>query len=107
VKLNPILSAGMDLTVSEGSGWLIVFLGFLAGGCSLLCLTGLSCLVFECSRLLRGRDRPSTLHAEFMGYGVAKERYQPGTAIVTRAEVATPAMVAPPDLGAAEPYTAA
>lgn len=73
--MNPMLAANLDWTVPEGLEWLAVWSGLLGAGFGVLCIVGALLLLREAwSALESGTGAPTTWQAEFMGYGVAKER---------------------------------
>jgi hypothetical protein len=75
--MEPMLASGLDSTLPEWASWLAACVGFLGAGCALLCLGALALLSCELRAAFRsGVTAPTTLHAEFMGLGVAKERYR-------------------------------
>lgn len=75
--MNPMLASNLDWTVPEGVEWLAAWSGLLGAGCGILCIVGVLLLLREAwSAMESGMGSPTTWQAEFMGYGVAKERLQ-------------------------------
>jgi hypothetical protein len=78
--MNPMLASNRDWTVPEGLEWLAAWSGFLGAGCAVLCLVGVLLLLREAWNAMEsGMGSLTTWQAEFMGYGVAKERLQART----------------------------
>lgn len=73
--MNPMLASNLDWTVPEGVEWLAVWAGLLGAGCGIVCIVGVLLLLREAwSAIQGGAGSSTTWQAEFMGYGVAKER---------------------------------
>lgn len=76
--MNPMLAASLEWTAPEGAAWLAALSAFLGAGCCIVCVAGLVLLLREALRASGGEaGSPLTWQSEFMGYGIAKERFRP------------------------------
>lgn len=73
--MNLVLPSGFDFAIPDELMWVALFIAFFGAGSALICAAGLACLAKEVMASLKtGSDRSPTAAAEFMGFGVAKER---------------------------------